>query len=137
MFFGRRLRDRLPHLPGANDLEVKNAIAGANNRKLLMEQRENQHSTSLQPLSVNKRVMVQNPISKSWDDQGVITKVRPLGRSFEVLLDSGKTILRNRTLLRPIISHTPAPDLHQSSTASPSHQQTPMLRRSERLLKKK
>ena len=40
MFFGRRLRDRLPHLPGANDLEIANAMAGANNRKMLMEQQE-------------------------------------------------------------------------------------------------
>ena len=136
MFFGRRLRDRLPHLPGANDLEVENAKAGANNRKLLMEQRENQHSTSLQPLSVNKRVMVQNPISKSWDDQGVITKVRPLGRSFEVLLDSGKTILRNRTLLRPIIcDQIPVHDQHCNSTTESA--QPPTLRRSKRLLNKK
>ena len=64
MFFGRRLRDRLPHLPGANDLEVANAKAGADNRKLLMEKRENLYGTSLQPLSINQKVLVQNPISK-------------------------------------------------------------------------
>ena len=103
-----------------------------------MEQQESQHSTSLRPLSINQRVLVQNPITKSWDDKGIISKMRPLGRSFEVLMDSGKTILRNRTLLRPIISnYTPAQDLHQSSTATPTHPQPPMLRRSERLLKKK
>ena len=134
MFFGRRLRDRLPHLPGANDLEVENAKEGANNRKILMQKRENQSSTFLQPLSINQKVLVQNPISKSWDDQGIITKVRPLGRSFEILMDSGKTILRNRTLLRPIFGHhTPA----QDSTANPTHQQSPTLQRSERLLNKK
>ena len=138
MFFGRRLRDRLPHLPGANDLEVADAKAGADNRKLLMEQQENQHGTRLRPLSINQKVLVQNPISKSWDDQGIITKVRPLGRSFEIFMDSGKTILRNRTLLRPIFGHhTPAQDLHQDSTANPTHQQPPTLRRSERLLNKK
>ena len=138
MFFGRRLRDRLPHLPGANDLEVANAKVGAENRKLLMEQQENNQGTSLRPLSINQRVLVQNPISKSWDDQGIITKVRPLGRSYEILMDSGKTILRNRTLLRPIFGHhTPAKDLHQDSTANPTHQQPPELRRSERLLNKK
>ena len=75
MFFGRRLRDRLPHLPGANDLEVADAKSGADNRKLLMEQQENQHGTRLRPLSINQKVLVQNPITKSWDDQGIITKV--------------------------------------------------------------
>ena len=124
MFFGRRLRDRLPHLPGANDLEVADAKAGADNRKLLMEQQENQHGTRLRPLSINQKVLVQNPITKSWDDQGIITKVRPLGRSFEVLMDSGKTILRNRTFLRPIIGkHILAQDQLPDSTTEPTDQQ--------------
>ena len=137
MFFGRRLRDRLPHLPGANDLEVADAKAGADNRKLLMEQQENQHGTRLRPLSINQTVLVQNPITKSWDDQGIITKVRPLGRSFEVLMDSGKTILRNRTFLRPIIGkQILAQDSCQNSTSNSTHQQPSTLRRSERILKK-
>ena len=136
MFFGRRLRDRLPHLPGANDLEVANAKAGAANRKQLMEQRENQHSTSLRQLSVNQNVMIQNPITKSWDDHGIITKVRPLGRSYEILMDSGKTILRNRTLLCPIRNQVTAQDPQSTSTIN-SSQRTPILRRSTRLLKKK
>ena len=135
MFFGRRLRDRLPHLPGANDLEVGNAKAGANKRKQIMEQQEHQQCTSLQPLSVNQRVLVQNPITKSWEDQGIIAKVRPLGRSYEVLMDSGKTILRNRTLLRPIITHE-TPMVNPISTVNPSQQQPRKLRRSERLSKK-
>ena len=135
MFFGRRLRDRLPHLPGANDLEVGNAKAGANKRKQLMEQQEHQQCTSLQPLSVNQRVLVQNPITKCWNDQGTITKVRPLGRSYEVLMDSGKTILRNRTLLRPIIPQD-KPVENTTSPTTPPQQQTIKLRRSKRLSKK-
>ena len=123
MFFGRRLRDRLPHLPGANDLEVANAKAGADNRKLLMEQRKNLIGTSLQPLSINQRVLVQNPISKSWNEKGTIIRVRPLGRSYEVHMDSGKTFLRNRTLLRPINNRCfPVEDPPPSSTANTSHQ---------------
>ena len=53
MFFGRRLRGKLPHLPGANDLEISNAKAGADNRKELMEQRETSSGTTLKPLSIN------------------------------------------------------------------------------------
>ena len=135
MFFGRRLRDRLPHLPGANDLQVSDAKDGADNRKMLMEQRETQRGISLQPLSINQKVLVQNPITKSWDDQGLITKVRPLGRSYEILMDSGKTILRNRTLLRPI-KHIPE-EIPSPKSVKHSHQQPPTLRRSERLSKKK
>ena len=94
-----------------------------------------QQGTSLQPLSANQRVLVQNPITKSWNDLGTITKVRPLGRSYEVLMDSGKTILRNRTLLRPILSQDRTMK-NPLSTPTPSQQQSTKLRRWERLSKK-
>ena len=128
MFFGCRLRDHLPHLPGANDLEIANAMAGANNRKMLMEQQEKQSGTTLQPLAINQKVLVQNPITKSWDDQGIITKVRPLGRSYEVLMDSGKMFLRNRTLLCPITINNNLVDPTPPLTANPSQQQSLPLR---------
>merc|ERR1712208_79935 len=51
MFFGRRLRGKLPHLPGANDLEISNAKDGADNRNKLMNQNENLPGTTLQSLS--------------------------------------------------------------------------------------
>ena len=136
MFFGRRLRDRLPHLPGANDLQVSDAKDGADNRKMFIEQRETQHGIFLQPLSINQKVLVQNPITKSWDDQGLVTKMRPLRRSYEIVMDSGKTILRNRTLLRPI-NNIPKEIPTPNSTVKHSHQQPPALRRSERLSNKK
>ena len=101
-----------------------------------MEQQEHQQCTSLQPLSVNQRVLVQNPITKSWDDQGIIAKVRPLGRSYEVLMDSGKTILRNQTLLRAITTHN-KPMEAPLSMATPSKQPPTNLRRSERLFTRK
>ena len=132
MFFGRRLRGKLPHLPGANDLDIANAKAGADQRKKLMEQCENQPGTSHQPLSVNQKVLVQNPISKSWDEKGIINGIRPLGRSYDVLMDSGKTFLRNRSFLRPILG---APTEQSStSTVKPLDvPQPPKLRHSARL----
>ena len=131
MFFGRRLRGKLPHLPGSNDLDIANARAGAEHRKKLMEQRENQHGTSLQPLSVNQKVLVQNPISKSWDEKGIITGIRPLERSYDVLMKSGKTFLRNWSFLRPILG---APTEQSSSTVTPPDVlQPPKLCRSARL----
>ena len=136
MFFGRRLRDRLPHLPGANDLEVANAMVGANKRKQQMEQQENLPGTALPPLSINQKVLVQNPITKSWDDHGIITSIRPLGRSYEVHMESGKIILRNRTLLRPMTKNKiPVEDPNSTKMSAQQHPST--LRRSERLSKKK
>ena len=136
MFFGRRLRGKLPHLPGANDLEISNAKAGADNRKELMEQRETPSGTTLKPLSIKQRVMVQNPISKSWDETGTVTSIRPLGRSYDILMDSGKTFLRNRSFLRPIVGATKDPPTDATSTALDT-QHPPQLRRSARISGKK
>ena len=132
MFFGRCLWGKLPHLPGANDLDIANAKAGADRRNELMGQCETQPGTTLQPLSVNQKVLVQNPISKSWDEKGVITGVRPLGRSYDVLMDSGKSFLRNRSFLRPILGAT-GDQTSDSTVAPPDSQEPPKLRRSPRL----
>ena len=102
MFFGRRLRGRLPHLPGANDMDIANAIAGADQRKSLMDDLQLKPATPLTKLSINQRVLVQDPHTKSWNIKGRITDIRPTGRSYDVLLDSGKTVTRNRAYLRPI-----------------------------------
>ena len=134
MFFGRRLRGKLPHLPGANDLDITNAKAGANRRKELMEQMEDNSGTKLKPLSINQKVMVQNPISKSWDEKGIITGIRRKRRSYDVLLDSGKTFLRNRAFLCPIHSSTKH-QLPDTKEEPPDATQSPKLRRSARLSK--
>ena len=99
-----------------------------------MKQRENQSGTKLQPLSINQKVMVQNPISKSWDEKGTITGIRTQGRSYEILLDSGKSFLRNRAFLRPI--HGSAKhQLPNEEKKPPDAVQPPKLRRSARLSK--
>ena len=85
MFFGRRLRGRLPHLPGANDLDIGNAIDGANQRKLLMETMETQSGTPLKTLNSGQRVLVQNPISKSWDEKGIVLDVTAVTRKVHTL----------------------------------------------------
>ena len=76
MFFGRRLRGTLPHLPGANDLDISNAISGAANRKVLMKNMESNSGIPLQQLQLNQRILLQDPISKKWDCKGKITGVR-------------------------------------------------------------
>ena len=133
MFFGRRLRGRLPHLPGANNLDLSNAISGGDQRKLLMKAVETRPGVPLKTLSCGQRVLVQNPISKSWDDKGTITEVRPGERSYEIHLDSGKVYTRNRSFLRPITDDNPQPI---SSHPPPSQDEPLPLRRSTRLLRK-
>ena len=134
MFFGRRLRGRLPHLPDANDLDIGNAIDGANQRKLLMETVENRSGTPLKPLTSGQRVLVQNPISKSWDEKGSILQVRPDGRSYEVNMDSGKSFVRNRAFLCPISDSSLHPD-SKLSNSPPNSDKPATLRRSSRLAK--
>ena len=130
-----RLRVRLPHLPGANDLDIGKLIDGANQRKLLMETMETQSGTPLKTLNSGQRVLVQNPISKSWDKKGIVLDVRPDGRSYEVNIDSGKFFVRNRAFLRPI-SDSPLHQDSQLSNSPPDSDEPATLRRSSRLAKK-
>ena len=90
MFFGRRLRGRLPHLPGANDLDIGNAIAGAQQRKSLLEAEH--PGTPLAPIAIGQTVLLQNPLTKAWTSQGKITGIRQNGRSYNILMDNKKTI---------------------------------------------
>ena len=108
MFFGRRLRSQLPHLPGANDLDIANAKIGAEQRKINMENTKNQPRTALPELTVGQKVLIQNPLSNVWDNKGKITSIRPNKRSYDVVFDTGKTYLRNRKFLRPINTTPPS-----------------------------
>ena len=108
MFFGRRLRSQLPHLPGANDLDIANAKIGAEQRKINMEDTKNQPRTALPELTVGQKVLIQNPLSNVWDNKGKITSIRPNKRSYDVVFDTGKTYLRNRKFLRPINTTPPS-----------------------------
>ena len=141
MFFGRRLRGRLPHLPGANDLDIANAKAGADNRKHLMEKLETKHGTPLKQLEIGQRVLIQNPQTKSWDEECQITGIRPTGRSYDVLFDNGKSSIRNRTLLRPINKATKdtKPDIPTTEVDKPPDDEPAKLtpRRSARLSNKR
>ena len=100
MSYGRRLRGRLTHLPGANDLDIGNAIAGAQQRKSLMEGTDN--GTPLAQLSIGQTVLLQNPLTKAWTSKGKITGIRPNGRSYNILMDNKKQFIRNRAFMRPI-----------------------------------
>ena len=135
MFYGRRLRGRLPHLPGANDLDIANAKAGADHRKSLMVDLETKPATQLKKLSVDQMVLVQDPHTKSWDTKGRITGIRPTGRPYDLLLNSGKTATRNRVLLRPISDNIFKDDNSKQPKPPDNVTVPPKPRRSTRLAK--
>ena len=133
MIFGKCLHGKLPHLPCSNNLDIANAKASADHRKQMMEQSEALPVTALQPLEVNQKVLVQDAISKAWNETGTVSSIRPNGRSYEILMESGSTILRNRKFLKPILDTE-----IDSTVALPNDNEAPHEpRRSPRLSDKK
>ena len=90
MFFGRRLRGILPHLPGANDLDIANAITGADHRKTLMEAVETKPGTPLKQFPIGQRVLLQHPLTKSWDSSFFYT---PSEKTWSSLFESSAASL--------------------------------------------
>ena len=62
MFFGRRLRSQLPHLPGANDLDIANAKKGAEQRKSCMKESKNRTGIALPELTIGQKALTQNTL---------------------------------------------------------------------------
>ena len=128
-YFLEGIHGKLPHLPGSNNLDIANAKAGADHRKELIKQREVLPGTALQSLEVDQKVLVQDAISKAWNETGTVSSIRPNGRSYEILMESGSTILRNRKFLKPILDTE-----NDSTVALPNDKKAPHEpRRSPRL----
>ena len=84
---------------------------------------------TLPPLAVNQKVLVQNAITKVWNETGTVSAVRPNGRSYEILMENGSTSLRNRKFLKPILNTENNSTVPQSDDIEASNQP----RRSARL----
>ena len=135
-FFCHRLRGYLSHLPEANDLDIANAKAGTDHRKYLMKNLELQPAAPLRKLLLNQCALFQDPHTKSWDIKGHITSIRPKGRSYNILLDSGKTVTRNRANLRPIYYGTHDDDNFWQTSSDDSPKVNIKQKRFARLSKK-
>ena len=128
-------------MPGANDLDIGNAIAGAQQRKSLLEAEH--PGTPLAPIAIGQTVLLQNPLTKAWTSQGKITGIRPNGRSYNILMDNKKEFIRNRAFMRPIkddpIKDEPDDDAPDDNAPNDQHMKTSMKkenvkpRRSERI----
>lgn len=131
IFMGRRQRTALPALSQATMLDMATQKQGAQRR---LEQQEvsrsyqDRNKVNLEPLKKGQEVIIQNHQSKRWEEHGKIKSANENGRSYEVELNNGKVITRNRIFLRP----------HCSILKPQQESQTvDILRRSPRLASKK
>ena len=105
IFFGRRQRGLLPTLPSALKPIDQDQLATAVAKRHCPESKlEKVHPASnvLATLEKGQRVRVQDTKSKKWEQQGVVQSIRATGRSYEIDLDNGSKVLRNRRFIRPI-----------------------------------
>ena len=92
-----------------------------------MQNMESNPGTPLQQLQVDQRILLQDPISKKWECKGKITGIRSNGRSYNIILDSGKKFVRNRAFLRPIQNNTLQDKETNSEVIKPAPRRSPRL----------
>ena len=100
MFFGRKQRTKLPHLPEATKLDPSNANKGAQQCKNNLKKWSLKKKPILRELEIGQRCIVQDPIALKWDKQGKVLAIRKKGRSCLVRLTNKKTYIRNRRYIR-------------------------------------
>ena len=108
LFFGRRLRTKLPAADPLYHFQTTEALAAAKQRQ---ERQSDLYDKLNDQLAVpnsfhtGQRVRIQNATSGEWDLFGEIVKPLEGGRSYEVLDENGATKVRNGKFL----ASAPAP----------------------------
>ena len=96
-------------------------------------------------LAARLQSLVQNAITKKWEQQATVKAIHNNGESYVIELANGKQCIRGRILLRPIHSAASpvytsnAPPIQAPTSQSSTHPvavSTPVLRRSARLQNK-
>ena len=87
LFFGRRLRTSVPVLSTFHPLTPQNTEPSIRVDKL-------------RSIAIGTCVRVQNPRTGLWSDVGVISATNPIGRSYEIQLQDGTCVVRNRRFLK-------------------------------------
>lgn len=126
MFFGHRQRGLLPTLP-VRPINQDHAISSRKESRRYAKDRFDSRASILPNLAIGDRVLLQDPVSKTWTMKGTVVSTLPSGRTYEIETDDAGKKIRNRRFLRPYSSADEA-----DSTASPPR---PILRRSDRLSK--
>ena len=134
-FLGRRQRTQLPclSLPAfettfAEAAEARDA-AGAT-----VKAEYDAHARDLPPLQVGDSVLLQDPKTKDWTEEGIILGQHAAGRSYDVKVDNS-VVRRNRRFLK----HNTLVQTNdeEESEPEPVASEAPLPRRSPRLQNKK
>ena len=97
--------------------------------------------TRLPALSLGDKVRLQNPLTKRWETEGVISAINPSGHSYDILMPDGDIFTRGRRLLKKIlpsplsVTDTPSSDEPVAQTppvAAPPQADRPLPRRPRR-----
>jgi len=107
--FGRPLRGFLPVHPSV--LDGKEDFASHRQAKKALKEKAKEHhdktAHELPDLKPGDKVLVQDTATSKWDKRGTITGIRRSG-SFDLRMTNGTVTNRNRRLLRPDKTTTPA-----------------------------
>ena len=127
MMFGRRQRTRLPSLPQAHDSIPEDERARVHQER--EEKPEPKQEKQVEFLK-GERVRVQDPFTKEWTIHGTIQE-KMNERTFKIMRDNGKLILRNRKFIKRCTDSKIDVSLNESNDSADTG-----VRRSERLKKK-
>jgi len=94
MFFKRAVRGSLPNLQGHPNFAL------AEESRVSEREKSNLKAPVQSQIEVGQKVFVQHPISKLWDQEGIIISMHENGRSYEIQI-SDKVYRRNRRFIRP------------------------------------
>ena len=97
MFFGRRQRTSLPGLDEA--FEIIDMEEAERRSRISRDKSRAYFDSSAKELSLlppGEEVVVLNPKTNKWDLFGNINRMRSTKRSYEIELEDGRIILRNR-----------------------------------------
>ncbi|CAB4046208.1 Hypothetical predicted protein, partial [Paramuricea clavata] len=101
--FGRRQRGILPTLnDGKNDGDLEAKIKAKNEKRREAMERGNEQRKEMPKLKAGDAVLIQNPLTKRWKEEGTILASRNRGRSYLLETKDGWTKTRNRRYLKPL-----------------------------------
>ena len=98
-FFGFRQRTTLPAVPLAHS-PICVTTAEAARKKTYQRAETLDQGAVLPDILAGTRVRVQHPLTRLWDQKGEIVQTHTQGRSYDILLDDGATIRRNRRFIK-------------------------------------
>ena len=148
LFFGRSIKNsKLPVHPNAKKCEVNTFQLEGKIARDKIKLRSELHSggRDLEQLAIGTKVVLQNPLTRLWNCFGEIKSIRDSGRSYEVLVEGQKAVIRNRIFSKklksgqantafsaPCTNSKKFPPINNSTAPCNSSEKTPP-RRSKRL----